>query len=80
MNKQLAITMAGLLLSSAVALAADKYPQLAPLPPAPIPKDNPQSPEKIALFPATYRGSVGVTVARFPVAIPAPSTGAIRRR
>lgn len=49
MKKQFVITMAGLLLTSAVALAADKYPSLAPLPPAPIPKDNPQSPEKIAL-------------------------------
>lgn len=31
------------------ALAAGKYPALSPLPPPPIPKDNPQTPEKVAL-------------------------------
>ncbi len=31
------------------ALAADKYPKLGPLPPPPIPKDNPNTPEKVAL-------------------------------
>lgn len=32
-----------------LAAGKDVYPPLAPLPPVPIPKDNPQSPEKIAL-------------------------------
>ncbi|NJD35951.1 MAG: cytochrome-c peroxidase [Betaproteobacteria bacterium] len=31
------------------AIAADKYPQLGPLPPPPLPKDNPDTPEKVAL-------------------------------
>jgi cytochrome c peroxidase len=31
------------------AIAADKYPKLGPLPPPPIPKDNPNTPEKVAL-------------------------------
>jgi cytochrome c peroxidase len=31
------------------AVAADKYPKLGPLPPPPIPKDNPNTPEKVAL-------------------------------
>lgn len=49
MKKQFAIGMAGLLLTGAMALAAEKQPPLAPLPPPPIPKDNPNSAEKIAL-------------------------------
>jgi len=48
-KKQFAIGMAGLLLTGAMALAAEKQPPLAPLPPPPIPKDNPNSAEKIAL-------------------------------
>ncbi len=31
------------------AVAADKYPKLGPLPPPPIPKDNPNTPEKVTL-------------------------------
>jgi cytochrome c peroxidase len=31
------------------AVAANKYPKLGPLPPPPIPKDNPNTPEKVAL-------------------------------
>jgi cytochrome c peroxidase len=48
MKTQLALTMVAALLGNA-ALAADKYPPLGPLPAAPIPKDNPQSADKIAL-------------------------------
>lgn len=54
MKKQLSIAMVGLLLTSTAALAADKFPPLAPLPPVPIPKDNPQTPEKIALGKQLY--------------------------
>ncbi len=49
MRKQFSFTMLGLMLTGSVALAASNFPSLAPLPPVPIPKDNPQSPEKIAL-------------------------------
>jgi cytochrome c peroxidase len=40
---------AGLLVVASAAIAADAYPPLATLPPPPIPADNPQTPEKIAL-------------------------------
>jgi cytochrome c peroxidase len=40
---------AGALAMAFSALAADKYPKLGPLPPPPIPKDNPNTPEKVAL-------------------------------
>ena len=49
MKKHFSISLAGLLLTGTVAIAADKFPPLVPLPPPPIPKDNPQSAEKIAL-------------------------------
>lgn len=48
MKTKFALAMVVALLSGSV-LAADKYPPLGPLPPAPIPKDNPQSADKIAL-------------------------------
>ncbi len=40
---------AGALLVAFSAVAADRYPKLGPLPPPPIPKDNPNTPEKVAL-------------------------------
>jgi cytochrome c peroxidase len=40
---------AGLMAVAFSAIAADKHPRLGPLPPPPIPKDNPNTPEKIAL-------------------------------
>ena len=40
---------AGALAMAFSALAADKYLKLGPLPPPPIPKDNPNTPEKVAL-------------------------------
>lgn len=40
---------AAVLLSVPLAAMAASYPPLAPLPPVPVPRDNPQSPEKIAL-------------------------------
>ena len=49
MKKHFSISLAGLLLTGSVVIAADKFPPLVPLPPPPIPKDNPQSAEKIAL-------------------------------
>lgn len=48
MKTKLAIAMMGVMLATS-ALAAAKFPPLGPLPPAPIPKDNPQSADKIAL-------------------------------
>lgn len=42
------LAAASLLLAFSVG-AADKYPKLGPLPPPPIPKDNPNTPEKVAL-------------------------------
>lgn len=41
--------IAGALAMACTAVAADKFPKLSPLPPAPIPKDNPNTPEKVAL-------------------------------
>ena len=49
MKKHFSVSLAGLLLTGSVVIAADKFPPLVPLPPPPIPKDNPQSAEKIAL-------------------------------
>ncbi|MBI5791302.1 MAG: cytochrome-c peroxidase [Rhodocyclales bacterium] len=50
MKLTLRITLAASVLALAFsALAADKYPKLGPLPPPPIPKDNPNTPEKVAL-------------------------------
>lgn len=44
------ITLAASVLALAFsAVAADRYPKLGPLPPPPIPKDNPNTPEKVAL-------------------------------
>jgi cytochrome c peroxidase len=44
------ITLAASLLAMTfTAAAADKVPKLGPLPPPPIPKDNPNTPEKVAL-------------------------------
>lgn len=40
---------ASALLLALNAAAADKYPKLGPLPPPPIPTDNPNTPEKVAL-------------------------------
>lgn len=48
MKTTFVMAMAAAVLSTS-ALAADNYPPLGPLPPAPIPKDNPQSADKIAL-------------------------------
>lgn len=48
MKTKLALAMVGVLLSATV-MSAEKYPPLGPLPAAPIPKDNPQSADKIAL-------------------------------
>lgn len=51
-SKPLKLTvLVAALTALASALAADKtaYPPLAPLPPVAVPKDNPQTPEKIAL-------------------------------
>lgn len=44
-----AVAAAFAVLLSASAAGKDVYPPLAALPPVPIPKDNPQTPEKIAL-------------------------------
>jgi len=54
MKNSKALKLSAIAASFAVVLSAsaagkNAYPPLAPLPPAPIPKDNPQSPEKIAL-------------------------------
>jgi cytochrome c peroxidase len=53
MNKPIALMLAGLLLGSTAAIA-ETYPPLAPLPPVPVPKDNPQSAAKIALGKQLY--------------------------
>jgi len=48
--RQAALLATTLALSlSAMAAGNGSYPSLAPLPPVPVPKDNPQTPEKIAL-------------------------------
>lgn len=44
-----ALAASFLVVFSASAAGKDTFPPLAPLPPVPIPADNPQSPEKIAL-------------------------------
>jgi cytochrome c peroxidase len=50
MKQTFRITLAAATLALAFsAVAADKYPKLGPLPPPPIPKDNPNTPEKVAL-------------------------------
>lgn len=50
MNSSIRWTVAaGALALAFSAVAADKYPKLGPLPPPPIPKDNPNTPEKVAL-------------------------------
>jgi cytochrome c peroxidase len=50
MKSMLRITIAaGAMALALSALAADTYPKLGPLPPPPIPKDNPSTPEKVAL-------------------------------
>ena len=41
--------VAGAMLLALSAQAADKYPPLGPLPPPPIPKDNPNTPAKVEL-------------------------------
>ncbi|MBD5803781.1 Cytochrome c551 peroxidase precursor [Azoarcus sp. Aa7] len=54
MKTRTTLKLSALAASFAVALTAtaatgQSFPPLAPLPPVPVPKDNPQSPEKIAL-------------------------------
>lgn len=48
MKKQIVLGLAGLLATLSLA-AAEKYPPLAPLPPVPIPADNPNTAEKVEL-------------------------------
>jgi cytochrome c peroxidase len=50
MKSTFRITLAaGALVMAFSAIAADQHPKLGPLPPPPIPKDNPNTPEKVAL-------------------------------
>lgn len=54
MTKSRLSTALGLMLLASTACAAETYPPLATLPSPPIPSDNPQTPEKIALGKALF--------------------------